>query len=94
MKQCGRQNYEFQVSRPQVITKTIDGKLYEPIEFLIIEVPDNYVGAVMEKLGSRKAELVNMGTRDGGVTHIEFRIPQEDLWVTVPNFSQTQTATA
>ena len=48
-----RQNYEFQVSRPQVITKTIDGKLHEPIEFLIVEVPDSYVGAVMEKLGSR-----------------------------------------
>ena len=74
-----RQNYEFQVSRPQVITKTIDGKLYEPIEFLIIEVPDTYVGAVMEKLGSRKAELVNMGTRDGGVTHIEFKIPARGL---------------
>lgn len=74
-----RQNYEFQVSRPQVITKTIDGKLYEPIEFLIIEVPDSYVGAVMEKLGSRKAELVNMGTREGGVTHIEFRIPARGL---------------
>ncbi len=81
-----RQNYEFQVSRPQVITKTIDGKLYEPIEFLIIEVPDSYVGAVMEKLGSRKAELVNMGTRDGGVTHIEFRIPARGLMGYRPEF--------
>ena len=74
-----RENYEFQVSRPQVITKIIDGKLHEPIEFLIIEVPDTYVGSVMEKLGSRKAELVNMGTRDGGVTHIEFKIPARGL---------------
>lgn len=74
-----RQNYEFQVSRPQVITKTIDGKLCEPIEYLIIEVPQDYVGAVMEKLGSRKAELINMGTRDGGSTHIEFRIPARGL---------------
>ena len=41
-----RQNYEFQVSRPQVITKMIDGKLCEPIEYLMIEVPDSYVGAV------------------------------------------------
>ena len=81
-----RQNYEFQVSRPEVITKTIDGKLYEPIEFLIIEVPDSYVGAVMEKLGSRKAELVNMGTRDGGVTHIEFRIPARGLMGYRPEF--------
>ena len=81
-----RQNYEFQVSRPQVITKTIDGKLCEPMEFLIIEVPDSYVGAVMEKLGSRKAELINMGTRDGGVTHIEFRIPARGLMGYRPEF--------
>ena len=74
-----RQNYEFQVSRPQVITQMIDGKLHEPMEFLIIEVPDTYVGPVMEKLGSRKGELINMGTREGGVTHIEFRIPSRGL---------------
>ncbi len=81
-----RQNYEFQVSRPQVITKTINGKLHEPIEFLIIEVPDEYVGAVMEKLGSRKAELVNMGTREGGTTHIEFKIPSRGLMGYRPEF--------
>lgn len=74
-----RQNYEFQVSRPTVIYKKIDGVLQEPMEYLIIEVPDNYVGAVMEKLGSRKAELVNMGTRDSGITHIEFKIPARGL---------------
>ncbi|MGN0538141.1 MAG: translational GTPase TypA [Acutalibacteraceae bacterium] len=74
-----RQNYEFQVSRPKVIMKTINGKLYEPIELLMIEVPDNYVGAVMEKLGSRKAELINMGTRETGTTHIEFKIPSRGL---------------
>lgn len=81
-----RQDYEFQVSRPQVITKKIDGVLCEPIEYLIIEVPDNYVGVVMEKLGSRKAELVNMGTRDGGTTHIEFRIPSRGLMGYRPEF--------
>lgn len=74
-----RQNYEFQVSRPKVIMKTIDGVLHEPIELLMIEVPDNYVGAVMEKLGSRKAELINMGTRETGTTHIEFKIPSRGL---------------
>ena len=74
-----RQNFEFQVSRPQVIYKNIDGKIYEPIELLMIEVPENYVGPVMEKLGSRKAELVNMGTRNTGVTHMEFRIPARGL---------------
>ena len=74
-----RQGYEFQVSRPSVIYKNIDGKNCEPIELLMIEVPDNYVGAVMEKLGSRKAEIVNMGTRDNGVTHLEFKIPARGL---------------
>lgn len=81
-----RQNYEFQVSRPQVITKMIDGKLHEPMEFLIIEVPDTYVGPVMEKLGSRKGELINMGTREGGVTHNEFRIPSRGLMGYRPEF--------
>lgn len=74
-----RQNYEFQVSRPSVIMKKIDDTLCEPIEYLIIEVPDSYVGAVMEKLGSRKAELVNMGARESGTTHIEFKIPARGL---------------
>ncbi len=74
-----RQNYEFQVSRPQVITKVIDGVLCEPMEYLMIEVAQDYVGTVMEKLGSRKAELINMGARDGGSTHIEFRIPSRGL---------------
>ena len=74
-----RQGYEFQVSRPKVITKTIDGVLYEPIELLIVEVPEEYVGAVMMKIGSRRGELENMGTRDGGSTHLEFRIPARGL---------------
>ena len=79
IEQMRRQNYEFQVSRPTVIYKEIDGKKCEPIELLMIEVPDNYVGAVMEKLGSRKAEIVNMGTRDTGMTHLEFKIPARGL---------------
>ncbi len=74
-----RQGYEFQVSRPKVIMKEIDGVLMEPMELLIIEVPEQYVGAVIEKLGSRKAELENMGTRDGGSTHLEFRMPSRGL---------------
>ncbi len=74
-----RENFEFQVSRPKVIMKEIDGKLCEPIELLMIEVPENYVGAVMEKLGGRKAEIVNMGTRNTGVTHLEFKIPARGL---------------
>ncbi len=74
-----RQGYEFQVSRPKVIFKEIDGVLHEPMELLIVEVPEAYVGAVIEKLGSRKGELENMGARDGGATHLEFRIPSRGL---------------
>ena len=75
-----RQGYEFAVSRPQVIYKEDkDGHRLEPMELLVIEVPEQYVGAVMEKLGSRKAEIVNMGTRDTGMSHLEFRIPARGL---------------
>lgn len=74
-----RQGYEFQVSRPQVITKFENGKLLEPIELLIVEVPEEYVGSVMQKIGSRRGELENMGTREGGSTHLEFRIPARGL---------------
>ncbi len=75
-----RQGYEFAVSRPQVIYKEdAAGKLLEPMELLMIEVPEQYVGAVMEKLGPRKAEIRNMGTRDTGVSHLEFRIPSRGL---------------
>ena len=74
-----RQGYEFQVSRPEVIYKTINGQLCEPIELLIIEVPEQYVGSVIENLGSRKGELENMGSRNGGATHLEFKIPARGL---------------
>ena len=76
-----RQGYEFQVSPPEVIYKKGDnGELLEPIELLMIEVPEEYVGSVMERLGTRKAEIKNMGTRDGGVSHLEFLIPARGLW--------------
>ena len=74
-----RQGYEFQVSRPKVITKVENGKLLEPMELLIVEVPEEYVGAVMMKIGARRGELENMGARDGGATHLEFKIPARGL---------------
>ena len=75
-----RQGYEFQVSPPAVIYKRAeDGTLLEPIELLMIEVPEEYVGSVMERLGTRKAEIKNMGTRDGGTSHLEFLIPARGL---------------
>ncbi len=75
-----RQGYEFAVSRPKVILKKGEnGETLEPIELLIVEVPENYVGAVMEKIGSRKGELEDMSIRDGGTTHLEFKIPARGL---------------
>ncbi len=79
IEQMRRQGYEFQVSRPTVIYKEENGKRLEPMELLMIEVPDSYVGAVMEKIGSRKAELLNMGNRESGTTHLEFKIPARGL---------------
>ena len=80
IEEMRREGYEFQVSRPQVIYKRdADGRLLEPVELLIVEVPGDYVGAVMEKIGSRKGELENMGDRNGGMTHLEFRIPARGL---------------
>ncbi len=75
-----REGYEFQVSRPRVILKKgKNGETLEPMELLIVEVPEDYTGAVMSKLGARKGELVNMDVREGGSTHIEFRIPSRGL---------------
>lgn len=79
IEEMRRENYEFQVSGPTVIYKQINGKRCEPIELLMIEVPNAYVGAVMEKLGPRKAELQNMNTRNTGVTNLEFKIPARGL---------------
>lgn len=74
-----REGYEFQVSRPQVIMKEIDGKLCEPIEILSIEVPEEYVGAVIEKISSRKADMISMSPKDGGMTSLEYRVPSRGI---------------
>ncbi|HHU85120.1 MAG TPA: translational GTPase TypA [Clostridiales bacterium] len=74
-----RENYEFQVSRPNVIYKYEDAVKLEPMELLIVEVPQEYVGAVMEKIGARKGELEDMSTREGGATHLEFKLPARGL---------------
>ncbi len=74
-----REGYEFQVSRPQVIMKKIDGVLCEPMEILSIEVPEEYVGAVIEKIGSRKAEMISMSPKDGGMTSLEYKVPSRGI---------------
>ena len=75
-----REGYEFAVSRPKVIYKRDEnGQLLEPMELLSVEVPGDYVGAVIEKLGTRKAELRDMAAHDGGATHLEFSVPSRGL---------------
>lgn len=74
-----REGYEMQVSKPTVIYKRIDGELYEPIEYLTIDVPEEFMGVTMEKLGPRKAEMVNMTSAVNGYTRLEFRIPARGL---------------
>ncbi len=74
-----REGYEFQVSRPKVIFKEIDGKKCEPIEHLVIDVPDVYVGAILNKIGARKGEMTNMLADGLGSTRLEFDIPARCL---------------
>ena len=74
-----REGYEFQVSKPKVIMQEIDGVLCEPVEELVIDVPEEFVGPVMEKIGKRKGELLNMLPPTKGYTRLEFKIPSRGL---------------
>ena len=74
-----REGYELLVSRPKVIIKEIDGVKCEPIERLVVNIPDESVGTVIEKLGRRKGEMVNMEPAEVGHTKIEFKIPARGL---------------
>ena len=74
-----REGYEFQVSPPRVLYKEIDGKKCEPIERVVIDVPSDYMGAVMEKLGARKGEFVEM-TPIGSRMRLEFLVPTRGLF--------------
>ena len=74
-----REGYEFQVSPPRVLYQTIDGRKCEPIERVVVDVPQDYVGAVMEKLGARKGEFQTM-TPLGSRTKMEFLIPSRGLF--------------
>ncbi len=74
-----RQGYEFQVSKPEVITKVADGVVLEPMELLIVDVPDEYTGTVIQTLSERKAQMLNMNAGNSGYTRIEFNIPSRSL---------------
>ena len=74
-----REGFELLVSRPKVIFKEIDGVKCEPMERLVVNVPDDCIGNVIEKLGRRKAEMINMEPAEAGHTKIEFRIPARGI---------------
>ena len=74
-----REGFELLVSRPKVIFKDIDGVKCEPMERLVVNVPDDCIGNVIEKLGRRKAEMVNMEPAEAGHTKVEFKIPARGL---------------
>jgi GTP-binding protein len=74
-----REGYELAVSQPQVIIKVIDGKQCEPYEFLVADIEEKHQGVIMESLGSRKAELVNMQSDGLGRVRLEYMIPTRGL---------------
>jgi GTP-binding protein len=74
-----REGYEFAVSKPEVIYRELDGKRTEPIELAMIDVSDEYTGVVIEKLGIRKGELLNLVQGGDGYTRLEFKVPARGL---------------
>jgi len=74
-----REGYELMVGKPEIVTRRVDGKLMEPQERLTIDVPEEYLGVVMEQLGSRKGEVTNMRNHGYGRVRIEFRVPSRGL---------------
>ncbi len=75
-----REGYEFEISRPQVVERIIDGVRSEPIEELTLEIPEEYVGIVMERLGPRKSVIINMQHKDNGQVRLIFHIPTRGLF--------------
>ena len=74
-----REGYELMVGKPEIVTKRVDGKLMEPVEHLTVDVPEEFVGVVMEQLGTRKGEVVNMHNHGYGRVRIEFKVPSRGL---------------
>ncbi len=74
-----REGYELMVGKPEIVTKRVDGKVMEPVEHLTIDVPEEFIGVVMEKLGMRKAEMQKMHNHGYGRVRLEFRVPSRGL---------------
>jgi len=74
-----RESYELAVGKPEIVTRKINGKLMEPVERLTVDIPEEYVGVVLEKLGMRKAEMQKMHNHGYGRVRMEFRVPSRGL---------------
>ena len=79
VEQMRREGFELTVGKPQVVTKTIDGKVYEPMEHMIIDVPEEYLGAVTQLMASRKGRMENMANHGTGWVRMEFAVPARGL---------------
>jgi len=74
-----REGYEVMVGKPEILTKEIDGHLHEPLELLVIDCPESFIGVVIEKLGSRKGTMVKMVNHGSGRVRLEFNVPTRGL---------------
>jgi GTP-binding protein len=74
-----REGFELMVGKPEILTKTIKGKMHEPVELLVIDCPETFVGVVIEKLGSRKGKMAKMVNHGSGRVRLEFHIPSRGL---------------
>jgi GTP-binding protein len=74
-----REGFEFQAGKPEILTREVDGQVHEPIEMLVVDCPDNYIGVVTEKLGARKGRMTKMVNHGTGRVRMEFHVPSRGL---------------
>ncbi len=74
-----RESYELMVGKPEILTRTVNGKVQEPLELLVIDCPESYIGVVIEKLGSRKGKMAKMVNHGSGRVRLEFHVPSRGL---------------
>lgn len=74
-----REGFELMVGRPEIVTRTVDGKIQEPVEHLTIDIPENFVGTVIERLGPRRGEMLKMHNHGYGRVRLEFRVPSRGI---------------
>jgi GTP-binding protein len=74
-----REGYELQAGKPEILTRTIDGKLHEPLELLVIDCPEEFIGVVIEKMGTRKGKMSKMVNHGSGRVRLEFHVPSRGL---------------